>query len=41
MPGVEECEVDQAEIPASNSLSQASHVPVQPWSDKNLARVLQ
>lgn len=41
MPGVEECEVDQAEIAASNSLSQASHVPVQPWSDKNLARVLQ
>lgn len=33
------CEADQAEIAASNSLSQASHVRVQPRSDKNLARV--
>lgn len=33
------CEVDQAEIAASNSLSQAFHVHVQPWSNKNLAHV--
>lgn len=39
MPGVEECVRQIRQTAASNSLSQASCVHVQPQSDKNLAPV--